>query len=539
MCRYSTSRLNDAGRVLVLTCYKHSTMSIRQVADLLSVSTASICTWLKDTKLTSAIRDRNNTYHHNRGRNRTRERQAAATADAAASVIVTPPPPSIIDNPSKVVPNNLLPSRRAAKRTRNQANRLLTRMNQQTVAPLCPSLTLPCASQEALQQQSVCVASFIQLASSALKKAQTSGQVVRRKADTNRPRLGVLFTFNRDRDLAIQAVTHAVDSIAELTKRLPHEVQVERVAVVTHNNDMPLSRTDLMARSLALRRSIRNIIAFSHASAISIKRVRGKRMKLDLRARTLVINKVVRDEYLDAQDMKVHVQEKFPHLPNIARLSTSTLYRILAGARITHKKTHTRDRKTDPDKLAAFWENVNQLPLNELVSYDECHVHNKMTRNRGWSKVGTKAFSNPRHKKQSERYTLMLAVSAERVVSWQLVDKSATSVRFRQFLTDQLKPAMDANGHLSTVILDNAVTHRTDIVQDAWVRDGGMRPFLFNAPYHPDTNPVEMVFAIVKRYLRKVRPKTKAEMERQIGLVLETQVTPVKLTNIFKHSLKR
>jgi transposase len=161
-----------------------------------------------------------------------------------------------------------------------------------------------------------------------------------------------------------------------------------------------------------------------------------------------------------------------------------------------------------------------------------------MTRNRGWSKAGTKAFSNPTHQRKSERYTLMLAVSHQKVVAWQLVENSANKDKLCDFLGNRLVPAMQAHG-LEELLLDNARTHHSKDVKKLWEEDFHMNPFIFNPPYNPDSNPIEMVFSIIKRKLRKIRPETKADMEQAIADTIQSDVTAEKLSAIFRHALKR
>ena len=88
------------------------------------------------------------------------------------------------------------------------------------------------------------------------------------------------------------------------------------------------------------------------------------------------------------------------------------------------------------------------------------------------------------------------------------------------------------------MLLDNASIHRAKDVKKLWEEDSQMRPFIFNPPYNPDSNPVEMVFSIIKRQLRKLRPESKEGMEKAIADVIQSQVTEEKLVPIFRHALR-
>jgi hypothetical protein len=224
------------------------------------------------------------------------------------------------------------------------------------------------------------------------------------KMKVGRARAVALARYVITRDTAVCEVDAAVASILLATNLLGRVANPERKS--------------LLAKSLALRRSVRTLLTREKEVAHAAIRIPGRRMKLTKLAQTMVVKKVLKDQYLDVIDMKKLVKEKFPFIVGIDTLSDSTLYRLMQANRITEKKTHKRDRKTDPKKLSDFWLRMYTVPTLEVVSYDEAHVHNKMTRNRGWSKAGTKAFSNPTHQRKSERYTLMLAVSHQKVVAW-------------------------------------------------------------------------------------------------------------------------
>ena len=361
------------------------------------------------------------------------------------------------------------------------------------------------------------------LAAEALSLSRLSA-INARKLKTARMKVNALAKYVLTRETAVHSVDAAVTSILIVKNLLTHIADPDR--------------KELAAISLALRRSLRTLLAREKECARALACPAGIRMKLPPAARTMVVKKVLKDQYLDVIDMKKLVKAKYPQIGGIENLSNSNIYRVLDMNHITEKKTHTRDRKTDSKKLGDFWFNMRNVPLDEIVSYDECHVHNKMTRARGWSKAGTKAFSNPKHIRKSERYTLMLAVSQKKVVAWQLVDNSANKEKLCHFLDQRLLPAMQTEG-LHEVLLDNASIHRAKDVKKLWEEDSQMRPFIFNPPYNPDSNPVEMVFSIIKRQLRKLQPESKEGMEQAIADVIQSQATEEKLTPIFRHALRR
>jgi hypothetical protein len=167
-----------------------------------------------------------------------------------------------------------------------------------------------------------------------------------------------------------------------------------------------------------------------------------------------------------------------------------------------------------------------------LVSHDEAHVHNRMTRSRGWSRAGMKAFTTPAHHRRPERYSLMMAVSREKVIAWQVVDGSVDQHKFLSFLQEKLVTAVRASG-MTHLLLDNTPIRHARVVQEYWASEGGRQPLIFNPPYHPDSNPIE----IIKPHLRKRRPETRIAVESEIGWAVRMLVTTLKLGNVFQHAL--
>lgn len=55
---------------------------------------------------------------------------------------------------------------------------------------------------------------------------------------------------------------------------------------------------------------------------------------------------------------------------------------------------------------------------------------------------------------------------------------------------------------------------------------------MFLPPYSPDLNPIEMMWSKVKQYLRSAEARTEQDLQRAIGLALNT-VTAKDATNWF------
>ena len=95
------------------------------------------------------------------------------------------------------------------------------------------------------------------------------------------------------------------------------------------------------------------------------------------------------------------------------------------------------------------------------------------------------------------RWSLLMAVTNERVVGWKLFKGSIDSNKFTKFVY-----ALDTDGR-DILLMDNASIHKTHQVQDTIITRG-MTP-CFLPPYTPDFQPIEHCFFIVKNAFRKLK----------------------------------
>ena len=111
--------------------------------------------------------------------------------------------------------------------------------------------------------------------------------------------------------------------------------------------------------------------------------------------------------------------------------------------------------------------------------------------------------------------TFIAALRHDRITAPCVFDGPINAERFlawtQQFLVPTLKPG-------DVVIMDNLSSHKSHAVRQA-IRAAGAKLF-FLPPYSPDLNPIEQVFAKLKRLLRKAKERTKEDTWRRIGKLL-------------------
>jgi transposase len=97
-----------------------------------------------------------------------------------------------------------------------------------------------------------------------------------------------------------------------------------------------------------------------------------------------------------------------------------------------------------------------------------------------------------------------------------VLDGPITGVAFRAYVAQFLAPSL-APGDV--VVLDNLAAHKVDGVRQTIAAAGAS--ILYLAPYSPDLNPIEQLFARLKVLLRKAAARTRDELWATIGRLLD------------------
>ena len=152
-----------------------------------------------------------------------------------------------------------------------------------------------------------------------------------------------------------------------------------------------------------------------------------------------------------------------------------------------------------------------------------------MTPTHGWSKRG-KPLLDKAPGGHWMTMTFLAALRHDHITAPCVFDGPINGERFlayvEQFLVPTLKPG-------DIVIMDNLSSHKSKAVRQA-IRDAGARLF-FLPPYSPDLNPIEQVFAKLKRLLRRAKERSKEATWRKIGTLLD-QFPPQECANYLRNS---
>ena len=172
----------------------------------------------------------------------------------------------------------------------------------------------------------------------------------------------------------------------------------------------------------------------------------------------------------------------------------------------------------------AWFDGQPDLDPERLVFLDETAAATNMARRHARSPRGQRCrIAAPHGHYKTTTVTAALRASGPFAVA--LMDGATNGIRFRNYVTDTLTPALRPG---DTVILDNLPAHKVSGVREAVERVGAR--LLYLPPSSPDFNPIEQLFAKLKALLRTAAARSVPDLWNTIGKAF-THFTPVECRN--------
>lgn len=114
-----------------------------------------------------------------------------------------------------------------------------------------------------------------------------------------------------------------------------------------------------------------------------------------------------------------------------------------------------------------------------------------------------------------KKYTGIFAISTKGVLGWELYEKSGINAdRLYEFLETHITSKYKNK----LIILDNASSHRNQLVKDVIKKDNNL---LYAVPYQHYTNAIEGYFNVLKSRLQKKKGLTYDELVKNVKDVLD------------------
>lgn len=171
----------------------------------------------------------------------------------------------------------------------------------------------------------------------------------------------------------------------------------------------------------------------------------------------------------------------------------------------------------------------DRLDPNRLVFIDETWIKTSMAPLRGWGAKGERLRGFAPHG-HWRTLTFLGALRSDKLTAPCVFDGPINGESFRAYVEQQLVKVLKPG---DIVIMDNLGSHKSPTVR-RMIRKAGARLW-YLPPYSPDLNPIEQVFAKIKRWMRIAQKRTIDDACDHIGHLVRS-VLPVERSNYFANA---
>jgi transposase len=162
-----------------------------------------------------------------------------------------------------------------------------------------------------------------------------------------------------------------------------------------------------------------------------------------------------------------------------------------------------------------FWQSLKDVKAENIICIDETGIWQGMERSVARSEKGERAFSH-RACYKGTKHTVIGAMSTNGIVCIKMLEGSMKGDNFLAFIKDDLVPNLHSE---HWVIMDNLKAHKVNGVEEAITQTGAKVKYL--PKYSPDFNPIEMLWSVLKYFMRLLRPKSLIVFLNVLPLLLE------------------
>lgn len=214
-------------------------------------------------------------------------------------------------------------------------------------------------------------------------------------------------------------------------------------------------------------------------------------------------------------------------------ISQSAMCRFLLKLNLTRKKKSLKasqaGTENNQQERVNYWEKIRDVPPENLIFLDEMGVLLGIMRDYGRSEKGERLYDKKPFYRGAKR-TVIGAITKDKVIAFDIIDKSMKGEDFQQFLKKHLAPVLTDT---SVVVMDKLRCHTMAGVQKIIEEKGAKVIYL--SGYSPDFNPIEHLWWELKAFLRHFIPKSKEAVDALLRLAVEYLISSEQLSHYFAH----
>lgn len=171
-----------------------------------------------------------------------------------------------------------------------------------------------------------------------------------------------------------------------------------------------------------------------------------------------------------------------------------------------------KDVKTKREDYLAAMEDIDP---NDIIVIDESGANLGMTSEYARSEGGERAKA-PKPHLPGNKFSIIGAIGIACIVATMYISSSVDKETFETFVTQFLIPKLKAGKY---VVMDNVRFHKNSSIVSLIESTGARVVFL--PPYSPDLSPIEKMWAKIKEFLKRSKPRSNAEFHNALAIALD------------------
>lgn len=178
------------------------------------------------------------------------------------------------------------------------------------------------------------------------------------------------------------------------------------------------------------------------------------------------------------------------------------------------------------DDWKKFQEHID---VKKLVFLDKTRAKTNMTPTHGRAEIGKHVIDFVPHG-HWKTTTFLSALRCDGLTAPLVIDGAINGKIFLAWLKQQLCPMLKVG---DIVVMDNLSSHKISGVKEAIESVGAT--VLYLPSYSPDLNPIEMVFAKLKHFVRKSKPRCVTDLWKKLSQFCDI-FSPTECQNYFRYA---
>lgn len=193
------------------------------------------------------------------------------------------------------------------------------------------------------------------------------------------------------------------------------------------------------------------------------------------------------------------------------KISKSTLYNWFSKMNITYKRSRKKiivNMKKTKKQISELSQKIKNSNVDDIISVDEFSSETDSKPSYGWNLIG-KQVNFRLYNNNRKKVSVIAAISNKKIIGYKVIEGSVNSEIFTNFIKE-----LNVSEESKVLLMDNARIHHSKIFKS--YIDSTKNKVIYNVPYSPEFNPIELSNSKVKQIINKETNDTMESLRRAI-----------------------